>query len=94
MSTESVRDLVERMKSDATFRERVAAATDGESREHILAEQGFSLTSEEIEQIRVALDKGQLDDALLEGVAGGVPISPTPVDPIQPPSGEGTLYWV
>jgi len=80
------------MKSDATFRERVAAATDGESREQILAEHGFSLTTDELEQIRVALDEGQLDDALLEGVAGGVYV-PGAYAP-QQSSSEGTLHWV
>jgi len=65
MSKEAAQELIEKMKSDEAFRERVMAVEDVEARMALIGAEGFDCSAEEIGSLR------ELMDADLSGVAGG-----------------------
>ena len=66
MSEQAARELIERMKTDETLRDRVFDGADLEGRMAVVRAEGFDCTAEEI-----AAHVESLDDAELDGVAGG-----------------------
>ena len=67
MSIESARAYIERLKTDAGFRDRVAAAGDKEARAALVEAEGFAFSAEDINAIADELSEDEL-----ENVVGGV----------------------
>lgn len=66
MSERTVRELVERMKTDAAFRDQVLQAGDAAARVDFVTSQGYAVTADELSRYA-----GRLDDAQLEAAVGG-----------------------
>lgn len=64
MSIQSARDFVERVKSDAAFRDALAAAPDKEARVALAKENGYAFSGAELASLR----KEYTDDDLIEGL--------------------------
>jgi len=68
MSEHSVRALLERLESDADLRRHLEEASTPDEKDQILHLAGFDVSSADIQE---QLQKGELSDKDLEGVAGG-----------------------
>ena len=62
MSEQAAKDLLERMKSDDEFLDKVMAATDVRERHALVRAEGYDVTAEEMHE---------LSDSLLDGVTAG-----------------------
>ena len=69
MSQDQLDALLTRLASDPTFAASLAAATKVEDAQQIAAKHGFDVTSAEL---TAATSNGNLTDADLEAVAGGL----------------------
>ena len=67
MSIESARAYIERLKTDAEFRDRVAAAGDKEERTALVEAEGFVFSAEDINAVAEELSEDEL-----ESVVGGI----------------------
>ena len=65
MSKKAAQELIEKMKSDEAFRERVMAVEDVEARMALIGAEGFDCSAEEIGALQ------ELGEAELSGVVGG-----------------------
>ncbi len=65
MSIESAKELLEKIKQDASLAEKLEKAS-GEERKKIIEEAGFDVTQDEVQQAY-----GELSDDDLDKVAGG-----------------------
>jgi len=70
MAIESAKAFIERMRTDASFRESIRKAKDKKERWMLINEAGFNFTKEEFEQAKAEL-AGQLSEEELELVSGG-----------------------
>ncbi|MEI7824284.1 MAG: Nif11-like leader peptide family natural product precursor [Chlorobiaceae bacterium] len=68
MSVEQAKVFIEKMKSDAAFRNRVYAIEDVAGRLAFINNEGFACTAEEIQEVKASLE---LSDEQLDAVAGG-----------------------
>ena len=64
MSEQGARDFIERMKSDAAFREKITAEPDAAARLALVEAAGYDCTPEEIEGLARQLSPDQLDDVV------------------------------
>ncbi len=67
MSLDQARLFIEKMKSDEAFAKRVMAIEDVAGRLACIQSEGFDCSETEIKEV-----SGELDDAQLDGVDGGV----------------------
>ena len=65
MSKKAAQELIEKMKRDEAFRERVMAVEDVEARMALIGAEGFDCSAEEIGALQ------ELGEAELSGVVGG-----------------------
>ena len=72
MSEEQLKAFLEKVKADTSLQEKLKAAASPEAAIEIAKEAGFSITSEDIQELSV---NRELSDEELEGAAGGT-ISP------------------
>jgi predicted ribosomally synthesized peptide with nif11-like leader len=66
MSQEAARKLIERMKTDKEFRDKINSLEDVQERMKLVQESGFDCTLQEIRDI-----KAEISDSELSAVAGG-----------------------
>ena len=64
MSIESARAYMDRLKTDAAFRERVAAAGDKEARAALVEAEGFAFSAEDINAVADELSEDELESAV------------------------------
>lgn len=69
MTDDATRALLERMKTDETFRERVLAAAGLEARFRLVRDAGFDVTAEELAAEAARLSDEQLAHAVGAGSA-------------------------
>lgn len=70
MAIESAKAFIERIRTDASFRESIRKARDKKERWELIKETGFNFTKEEFDQAKAEL-AGQLSEEELEVIAGG-----------------------
>ena len=68
MSEEQLKAFLEKVKGDTSLQEKLKAAASPEAALEIAQEAGFSITSEDIQELSV---NRELSDEELEGTAGG-----------------------
>lgn len=71
MSSDLATAFVERLQSDVMFQSRLAAEDSPAERLAFAREEGFDLSSEDVDAIKSALGIEELSDDDLEKVAGG-----------------------
>lgn len=72
MTTEAADAFVERLKTDAAFRSKVAGLENPDERLALAREEGFDLSADDGPALKRALDVVELADAELEQVVGGI----------------------
>jgi predicted ribosomally synthesized peptide with nif11-like leader len=72
MSVESAKKFIERLASDAEFRTQVESAADPVAKKKLVQEAGFDFDMADIAAVLPESAGGELSDAELEGVAGGL----------------------
>ena len=71
MSVEQAKAFIEKLDSDAAFRNRVVTADDNEARLNIAREAGYDFSMEELQQSVPAQVEEELSEDELEALAGG-----------------------
>lgn len=66
MSQEAARKLIERMKTDKEFRDKINSPAEVQERMKLVQESGFDCTLQEIRDVQA-----EISDSELNGVAGG-----------------------
>ena len=69
MSEEQLKAFLEKVKADTSLQEKLKAAASPEAAIEIAKEAGFSITSEDIQELSEPVE---LSDEDLEGAAGGM----------------------
>lgn len=76
MSIESAKKLIQKMGTDAAFRDSLKNASDDKARHEIAVKHGFDCTRAEVESLLPGgHNAGEISDADLEAVAGGKGVS-------------------
>jgi predicted ribosomally synthesized peptide with nif11-like leader len=75
MSVESAKKFVERLANDAEFRAQVESASDPLAKKKLVQAAGYDFDMADISAVLPQSAGGELSDAELEGVAGGVDTS-------------------
>jgi predicted ribosomally synthesized peptide with nif11-like leader len=77
MSVESAKKFIERLSSDAEFRAQVESASDPVTKKKLAQAAGYDFDMADIAAVLPQSAGGELSDAELEGVAGGLSTADT-----------------